>query len=198
MKAIPGFIAVGVAITAVIGIGAAVASAAEPTGGDVLGSLVENYSYPGVPADLAPVLADRKVELTSGDGHIVLNSVVRVDENCPARVAGAGRIVVVAGPQLDGQALTRSVVEPADTIQLCFDVLAASGQLSLKVPAVYELDGRTAAPAGQTVKSVAKIQPEGGQETVVPLSSKNTIQVGKGINEANADATLLELVVTGA
>ncbi|MFF7635041.1 trypsin-like serine protease, partial [Kitasatospora sp. NPDC008050] len=85
------------------------ATAAETVGP----SAVEDFSYPGA----AKVLADHRITLKSGDGHIVL-------ADC-----GSGTGLV----QLYSRAATPS--------EVCFQITGPTGYLSLEIPQVYNIRG---------------------------------------------------------
>jgi hypothetical protein len=144
----------------------AAAAADEPS------SLVEDYSYPGA---AAIAVADPRINLVSGDGHIILNS------TCAAPATGVGRIAVIS--------------DQGDASPICFDVLAASGELSMRIDGVFSIDGRKAENGGAAT-ATATIQPSGGAETSVTLNKDKTTPVGIG---AGGDrTTLLELAVSAS
>ena len=137
---------------------------------DAPGSLVEDFSYPGA----AQILTDDpRVKLISGDGHIILNA------TCAASADGVGRIVVMT-------------TEGGTAV--CFDVLAARGRLTMKIDAVYSIDGRRADDSGAAT-ATASIQPEGGAEQSVTLAKNLTTPVGIGAGD-DIPTTLLELAVS--
>ncbi|MFD7597748.1 S1 family peptidase, partial [Kitasatospora sp. NPDC059812] len=74
---------------------------------------VENFSYP----DAAKILADRKITLKAGDGHIQL-------ADC------------ASGPGLF-QLLSRSTAPS----QVCFTITGAVGYLAMEIPNVYDIRG---------------------------------------------------------
>lgn len=87
--------------------GAAAGSPAEAVAGDAPGYAVEDYAYPN--AD--KILAEQNIVLKRGDGHIVL-------ADC---AAGADLLRFLARDRED----------------VCFDVTAETGILTLELPAVH-------------------------------------------------------------
>lgn len=137
------------------------------------GSLVEDFSYPGA----AQILTDDpRINLVRGDGHIVFN------KTCAAAATGVGRIDVYPSPGTD---------------PICFDVLANTGHLELKIDAVYEIDARHAMTAGGA-SATATIQPAGGAATSVTLNTAYSTPVGVGADPDGPPTTLLELTVAAA
>lgn len=135
------------------------------------GSLVEDYSYPGA----AQILSDDpRINLISGDGHIVF------DKTCAAPASGVGRITVVSAQ---------------GGSDICFDVLAATGDLKMKIAAVFEIDGRKADDGGAQ-SATAVVQPDGGSAESVTLDKNFSTPVGIGADPNGAPTTLLELSVS--
>ncbi|MEU0910628.1 hypothetical protein [Streptomyces althioticus] len=85
----------------------AAGSPAEAVADDAPGYAVENYAYP----DADRILADRDIVLKRGDGHIVL-------ADC---AAGADQLRFLARDRED----------------VCFEVTAGTGFLTLELPAVH-------------------------------------------------------------
>lgn len=155
--------AVSVPATMLLGSSSAGAADAPP-------SIVEDFSYPGA-AQIAQ--DDPRINLISGDGHIVLNP------TCATPATGVGRINVVS--------------DEGDASAICFDVLAASGQLSMRIDGVFSIDGRKADDAGAAT-ATATVQPSGGTATSVTLSKDHTTPVGVGASGPRT--TLLALAVS--
>jgi hypothetical protein len=166
-----------IAITAVVAAGLATAgvwSAAAATGStqadDTPPPIVEDYSYPGA----AAILAQYNVTLISGDGHILF-------ADCST-------------PPVDnvGVMQVRSTENVGNNGLVCFKVLAPTGHLELRIPAVYEIrgDGR-ATGAGHKVK--AEVTTDAGQHSTVDVNPSGSTQVGIGANPNNAPTTLLQL-----
>jgi len=148
---------------------AAVTADAPPSTGE--GSLVETYTYPN--AD--QILAEKRVKLISGDGHILL-----VDCSTPAE-GSLGLIKV------------RTTTSGLGVI--CFKAYGTTGLLNLEVPAVYEIhgDGLTAG-AGHNITAI--ITTAEGQQPPIAVSPTGSTGVGIGDPDSNVEATLLQLKVT--
>ncbi|MBE1497362.1 hypothetical protein H4696_004462 [Amycolatopsis lexingtonensis] len=162
--------AVGVAGAA----GVVTAQGSETTTSDQQPSLVEDFSYPGA----AKILADDHVQLISGDGHIVYTA-------CPT---GQDTIGVI-------QVKTTEAVGSSLNGRVCFKVLGASGELTMKIPAVYSIraDGLS---AGQGHKLKASLTTDAGVHSTVDVPSDGITQVGVGADPNGDPTTLLELVAT--
>jgi hypothetical protein len=145
-------------------------SSASAGAADGPGSIVEDYSYPGA-AQI--VQADPRINLISGDGHIILNA------TCATPATGVGRISVIS--------------DEGDASPICFDVLAAKGQLSMKIDGVFSIDGRKAEDGGAAT-ATATVQPSGGEATSVTLSQDHNTPVGVGTGGPRT--TLLQLAVS--
>jgi hypothetical protein len=135
-------------------------------------SLVEDFSYPG--AD--KIFADYGVQLISGDGHILF-------ADCPTGPNVGGFITVQT---------TSKTVSPATLGKVCFRVSGTAGQLSLKIPAVYSIQGDGAEP-GQGHKLKAQLTTDAGQHTTVDVNPSGTTQVGIAGNPPGDPTTLLQL-----
>nr|WP_239071959.1 FG-GAP-like repeat-containing protein [Amycolatopsis sp. SID8362] len=79
---------------------------------------------------------------------------------------------------------------------LCFKALAPTAQLSLKVPAVFEIrgDGQVAGTGHQVT---ADLTTDTGQHTSVTVKPSGSTPVGVGADPTGQPTTLLQLVVTG-
>ncbi|MET8760783.1 hypothetical protein [Lentzea sp. NPDC004782] len=157
----------GVAIAGVV-----VAQANEPTPTDQQLPLVEDFGYP----DAARILAEDKVELLSGDGHILYVPCAAQPPN------GIGQIEVhsadlTVGKNKDGVA--------------CFTVVGTYGQITLKMPKVYEIrgDGFGATPGH---KGTAEIADQAGERHTVTLNPNGAKQVGISVPGGKPE-TLLRL-----
>ncbi|MFD7168467.1 hypothetical protein [Streptomyces violascens] len=133
---------------------AASASAANPP------STVETFAYPN--AD--KILAERKITLKKGDGHITL-----ADSCLPA----PSKQIRVWGREGD----------------VCFEVSATAGFLTLEMPKVWALTAPLAHPVS------ADLSDESGLSVSVDLAKGKYKSVGEGT--AGDQTTLLELRVTG-
>ncbi|MCR6487219.1 hypothetical protein M8542_30760 [Amycolatopsis sp. OK19-0408] len=152
-------------------LGLAAAQNASAATDDQQPPLVEDYTYPG--ADR--ILATDNVLLVSGDGHIVYAT-------CPTGPDTIGLIWVT----------TSEHVGPAHNGKVCFRVLGASGQLSLKIPAVYSIRGDGLNP-GEGHKLKAALTTDAGVHTTVDVPSDGTTQVGVAATPSGDPTTLLEL-----
>jgi hypothetical protein len=159
-------------ITGVAGV--VTAQGSETTTSDQQPSLVEDFSYPGA----AKILADDHVQLISGDGHIIYTA-------CPT---GQDTIGVI-------QVKTTESVGSSLNGRVCFKVLGASGELTMKIPAVYSIraDGLS---AGQGHKLKASLTTDAGVHSSVDVPSDGITQVGVGADPNGDPTTLLELVAT--
>jgi V8-like Glu-specific endopeptidase len=92
----------------------------------------------------------------------------------------------------------RTTDDPVTTLNktLCFKALAPTAQLSLKVPAVFEIrgDGQV---AGTGHQMTADLTTDTGQHTSVAVKPAGSTPVGVGANPTGQPTTLLQLVVTG-
>lgn len=162
-------------LAAVLATGATLAAAftAQAAGqsDDAPPSTVEDFSYPGA----AQILAQQQVQLVSGDGHIVL-------AQCPT------------GPDTVGLIMVRSTdpVGANHDGRICFHVLAATGQLTLKIPAVFSIRG-DGLQAGQGHKLKAKLTTDNGTESTVDVNPSGTTQVGIATSPPGDATTLLRL-----
>jgi len=139
---------------------------------DQPGPLVEDYSYPGA----ADIQQKYNVVLTSGDGHIVF-------ADCATPPDGNVGVLQIRSTETVGK----------DGL-VCFKVLGATGRLSLKIPAVFEIrgDGRV---AGSGHKMKADLTTDAGQHSTVDVGGFGSVPVGIGANPNNAPTTLLQLTV---
>jgi hypothetical protein len=149
----------------------ALGSGAAATAEDEQPSVVEDFGYPG--AD--EILSDYHVQLLTGDGHILFVT-------CPAGSDTVGLI----------QVRTSELVGQANDGRVCFHVIAATGHLSMKIPAVYSIrgDGLT---QGQGHKIRAELTTDSGQHSTIDVNPSGTTQVGVGANPPGAPTTLLQL-----
>lgn len=140
---------------------------------DEPGSIVEDYSYPGA----ALIQQKYNVVLTSGDGHIVF-------ADCATPPDGNVGVLQV-----------RSTENVGKDGLVCFKVLAATGRLALRLPAVYEIrgDGKVSG-AGHKMK--ADLTTDAGQHSTVDVAGYGSTPVGIGSNPNNAPTTLLQLTVS--
>ncbi|WIV61387.1 hypothetical protein [Amycolatopsis nalaikhensis] len=166
-------IAVTAAITitlATAGLWTASAASDAPQADDTPPALVEDYSYPGA----AGILAQYNVTLISGDGHIIF-------ADCATPPVNNVSVMQV-----------RSTDEVGTNGLVCFKVLAPTGHLELRIPAVYEIrgDGRTSG-TGHKVK--AEVTTDAGQHSTVNVNPSGSTQVGIGASPDNAPTTLLQL-----
>ncbi len=167
-----GAVGVGVAAAAFVGVAVA-ADAGVPTETNG-GSIVEDFSYPGA----ATILAEQNVELTSGDGHIVL-------ANCNTPPTGdIGLLEVWTTDEIGQDGMGR----------ICFKVLGPVGRLDLHVPAVYEIrgDGRR---RGTGHNGTATVTTDDGVRTTKDLDPAGSIQFGVGEGEDREPTTLLQLTI---
>ena len=167
-------IVIAAAVTAVVCTTGALSLAlggAPATAEDEQPSVVEDFGYPG--AD--QILADYHVQLLTGDGHILFAT-------CPTGPDTVGLI----------QVRTSEPVGPADDGRVCFHVIAPTGHLAMKIPAVYSIrgDGLT---QGQGHKVRAEVTTDSGQHSTVDVNPNGTTQVGVGTNPPGAPTTLLQL-----
>ena len=176
-KALPT-IAIIAAITSA-GMGPANAATFTPRSvtADQQPSVVEDFAYPGA----AEIQADYGITLISGDGHLVF-------ANCTT--PPDGNIGLIRVRTLDGPVTTPNKV-------ICFKALAPTAQLSLKVPAVFEIRGDGQVP-GSGHQTTADLTTDTGQHTTVAVNPSGNTSVGVGANPTNQPTTLLQLTVTGA
>ncbi|MEV6879660.1 hypothetical protein [Amycolatopsis sp. NPDC051128] len=146
-----------------------------PSGGaasaaDEQPSAVEDYSYPGADA----ILASDHVQLISGDGHILYKP-------CPPMEA-PGLIIVRSSDTIGSLGNGR----------LCFEVTAAAGHLTLKIPNVFAVRGDgTTATAGHKLK--AELTTDAGAHTTVDVDPNNDTEVGIAATPPGDPTTLLQL-----
>ncbi|MCR6488686.1 hypothetical protein M8542_38245 [Amycolatopsis sp. OK19-0408] len=162
------------AATATIAAGA-VAVAVTPASGaaapaDEQPSTVEDYSYPGADA----ILASDHVQLISGDGHILY-------KRCPV-------------PETPGLIIVRStdLIGAAGNGKLCFEVTAAEGHLTMKIPNVFAVRGDgTSATAGHKLK--AQLTTDAGVHSSVDINPNSDTEVGIAATPPGDATTLLQL-----
>jgi V8-like Glu-specific endopeptidase len=172
-KALPSIVAALVAMTFV---GTAPPATAGVTTADQQTAPIEDFAYPGA----ADVLANYGVTLISGDGHLLF-------ADCATPPEGNLGLIRV-----------RTTDDPVTTPNktLCFKALAPTAQLSLKVPAVFEIrgDGQVSGTGHQVT---ADLTTDTGQHTSVAVKPSGSTPVGVGANPTGQPTTLLQLVVTG-
>jgi hypothetical protein len=141
------------------------------TANEAPNSAVETYEYP----EAADILKDQKVELISGDGHILI-------ADCST-------------PRVDGWGLIEVHTSAPGTSLFCFKVVGNSGYLSMKIPAVFEIHGdgyRTG--AGHNITAI--VSTEDGELPPVKIKPANSTAIGIADPTVNKEAMLLELRVT--
>ncbi len=170
-------VAIAATIAAGLVIGGVWTAAAAPSSsqadGDTPPSLVEDYAYPGA----AAILANYNVTLISGDGHIIF-------ADCATPPVENVSVIQV-----------RSSANVGTNRLVCFKVLAPTGHLEMRIPAVYEIRGDGwVRGAGHKVQ--AELTTDAGQHTTVDLDPSGSTQVGVGSDPTNAPTTLLRLTAT--
>ncbi|MFJ7219413.1 FG-GAP-like repeat-containing protein [Amycolatopsis sp. NPDC098790] len=157
-------------------IGAAAPAMADVAPTDLQTAPVEDFAYPGA----ADILANYGVTLISGDGHLIF-------ADCTTAPEGNLGLIRV-----------RTTDDPVTTLNktICFKALAPTAQLSLKVPAVFEIrgDGQVSGTGHQVT---ADLTTDTGQHTSVAVKPSGSTPVGVGANPTGQPTTLLQLVVTG-
>ena len=164
------FIAASAAAITAVAVGSAIPASGAAPAADEQPSAVEDYSYPGADA----ILASDHVQLISGDGHILYKP-------CPA-------------PETPGLIIVRSTdrIGSASTGKLCFEVTAAEGHLTLKIPNVYAIRGDgTSTTAGHKLK--AQLTTDAGAHTSVDVNPNADTQVGIATTPPGDATTLLQL-----
>ncbi|WP_409493907.1 hypothetical protein [Amycolatopsis sp. cmx-11-12] len=141
---------------------------------DAQTSLVENFAYPG--AD--EIFTTYGVVLISGDGHIVF-------ADCATPAEGNIGLMRVRTTESVGQ-----------NGLICFKVLGVTGQLKLKIPAVFEIRG-DGLVSGAGHKAKAELTTDAGLRTVVDVNPSGNTPVGVGAGPGNQPTTLLQLDVVG-
>jgi hypothetical protein len=188
MRLLPMLAVTGAAL-AVVAIGGGLAKAATVAGGASLprsvpadvpgqdngGSIVEDGSYPNA----AQIEQAENIVLISGDGHIVLADC----STSPQHNVGVMRV------------WTTDQIGPNNQGLVCFKVLASTGILNLRVPAVFEIDG-DGKVAGAGHKATAKLTTDDGTQTSVTVNPDGATPVGIGADPNNEPTTLLQLKVT--
>jgi hypothetical protein len=164
---------VGVASLAGAALFAGSATAADPPTEQPLA--VERFNYPGS----KDILNSHKVNLISGDGHIVL-------ADCAA--APTGDIGLIKARTTD--------ISVGKNGLICFKVIGRTGRLDLEMPAVYEIRGDGLKP-GAGHKITADVKTDEGQHTKVTVDPSGSTPVGIGIDPENPPTALVQLVVTG-
>lgn len=135
-------------------------------------ALVEDYSYPGA----TQILAEDGIELISGNGNIIYH-------DCSA--PPTGNIGVVKVRTTEGIGMDRDGL-------VCFKVIATPGQLTLKIPAVYEIRGDGLEP-GTGHRLQADLTTPSGDHTTVNVDPDGSTPVGIGDSPDNEPTTLLQL-----
>lgn len=148
------------AVSAASVAGVVVAQAIEPAPADQQQSLIEDFGYPGA----ARILAEDKVELVSGDGHVLYVPCAAQPPN------GIG--------QLEVHSSDLSVGKNEDGV-VCFKIIGTHGQITLKIPDVYEIRGDGfGSTAGH--KGTAEVVGQTGERKTVTLDPNGARQVGVG------------------
>jgi hypothetical protein len=168
------YFAAVVALGVLVTIGVSVSQNSRSEAADEQPSLVEDFSYP----DADRILATYGVKLVSGDGHILF-------ADCATAPAGAVGLMEV---------YTTDPLGAGGEGLICFKVTGVRGQLSLQVPAVYEIrgDGRT---RGAGHKAKAEVKAQTGESKTVDVPSDGSAQVGIGADPNGQPTTLLRLEV---
>lgn len=149
-------------------------SAAAQAVDEVPQSLVEDYAYPNA----AEILVKDKVELISGDGHIVI-------ADCTMPVQGNVGLLKIR--------TTDEAIGPDGIGRVCFKILRQRGLLNLRVPGVYEIRG-DGQKSGAGHQVTATVKPDDGEQTVVQVDPDGSTPVGQGKDPDSAPTTLLQLV----
>jgi hypothetical protein len=148
----------------------AVVPASGAAAADEQPSAVEDYSYPGADA----IFASDHVQLISGDGHILYKP-------CPPAEA-PGLIIVRSNDHIGSLGIGR----------VCFEVTAAVGHLTLKIPNVYAVRGDgTATATGHKLK--AELTTGAGAHSTVDVDPNNDTEVGIAATPPGDPTTLLQL-----
>ncbi|GHG00159.1 MULTISPECIES: S1 family peptidase [Amycolatopsis] len=139
--------------------------------GDQQAALVEDYAYPGA----ATIQATYNVTLISGDGNLVF-------ADCATPPEGNIGLLRVRTSNTSAGASGR----------ICFKILSTPAQLSLKVPAVFEIrgDGQVAGTGHQVQ---ADLTTDAGQHTTVQVNPSGPTPVGVGAKPGDPPTTLLQL-----
>jgi hypothetical protein len=135
------------------------------------GSIVETYQYP----NSDKILAEQKVKLISGDGHILLVS-------CATPAEGDVGLIKVR-TTVSGVAL------------ICFKVSGTTGLLNLEVPAVFEIrgDGLTSG-AGHNITAI--VTTDDGPLPPINVNPSGSTGVGIGDPAVDTETMLLQLKVS--
>ena len=142
---------------------------------DAQPSSVETFEYPGA----AAIQQNYGVTLISGDGHILF-------ADCATPPSGNIGLLKVR---------TTEGIGAAGNGLICFKVLAGTGRLDLKIPAVYEIRGDgLSSGAGHKVK--ADLTTDAGAHSTVDVNPSGSTPVGVGADPNNAPTTLLQLTAT--
>ena len=173
VRVVLGVLAVG-AVASLGTLGIAQASKQRPadTGQQ---SLVEDFSYPNA----AAIQTQYGVTLTSGDGHILF-----ADCTTPP----TGNIGLI-------QVHSTAAVGANDSGTVCFKVTAASGELSMTIPGVYEIRGDGQA-AGSGHKLTADLTTDAGAHTTATVNPSGSTPVGVGTSPTADPTTLLKLTAS--
>ena len=168
----------GAAALVAIGLPAAAQAVTSAAQADEPGatSLVETFEYPAA----AQILADQKIKLIKGDGHLLL-----VDCDKPF-TGDVGYIRVRSSDTTIGKK-GLFCIEMSPT--------ARTGFLSLEVPEAYEIrsDGQSRG-TGHDIEATWEVDGVSDTDAVPP---GGTLPIGIGADPNSNDATLLELRVDG-
>lgn len=166
----------GTALATVAGVLSVAALSGPATAADGPSSIVEDYSYP----DAATILAEQKVKLISGDGHILI-------ADCATPVSGdIGLLKVYTTDETIG----------ADGIgRVCFRVISSKAWLTLEVPGVYEIRG-DGQRTGTGHEVTADLKTDAGAAVSVDVDPDGSTQVGMGSSPDNPPTMLLRLTAT--
>lgn len=159
--------AAAVSAATLIGFGGTAQAA---SGADEPPSIVEDYSYPGA----AQILADHKLKLIAGDGHILF---VTSHEYGKGQ-CDAGQIQV-----------EEALATAPFGVYYCFSSTGKTGFLTLEVPATFGVHtGNTALVATATI---------GGTEKQFPIEANGYKAVDPGVGDQLPTAVLVELRLAG-
>lgn len=170
-------VAAGAALVGFVGVPALANHTSASVADDEPPSIVEDFSYPGA----AEILAEQKVKLISGDGHILIADCATPPVN------NIGLLKVYTTDETIG----------ADGVgRVCFKVTGPKGWLNLEVPGVFEIrgDGQT---NGTGHKVTANLTTDDGDKVTVDVDPDGSTQVGMGADPNNEPTILLRLTVTG-
>lgn len=175
MKALARVLLTGSAVVAAV---TAVVIATNPGNAhsaDQMPSVVENYEYPG----REQIESQDKVKLIAGDGNIIYADCTQPPTG-PVGLIEVRSTSLEVGKQHDGR--------------VCFRVLGTTGNLTMKLPDVFEIRGDGRQP-GTGHKGKADVVSNSGQQKTVELDPDGSMQVGVG-NPGGEPSTLLRLEIT--